>query len=82
MTRQFPVEVFLGQIVYLHFEAAGQPVESEVTYLDYETGRVHVQPVGYPQKFAAHPRAVSSLNGQYLHFADNAFFFASQPMWN
>jgi hypothetical protein len=82
MTRQFPTEIFIGQIVYLHFEAMGRPVEAAVTYLDYATGRVHLQPVGDAQKFAAHPRAVSSLNGHHLHFEDSAFYFSAQPMWN
>jgi hypothetical protein len=79
MTRQFPAEIFVGQQVYLRFEPSGHPITSRVTYLDYESGRVHLQPIGYGRKWAAHPRAVTSLNGEFLHFEQNTFYFSTLP---
>jgi hypothetical protein len=79
MTRQFPAEIFIGQRVYLRFEPSGHPITSQVTYLDYQNGRVHLKPVGYARQWAAHPRAVTSLSGEYLHFDKDTFYFSHQP---
>lgn len=82
MTRQFPAEIYIGQHVFVRFDPTSWPIESEVTYLDFEQGMVHLKPMGYARKLAARPRAVTNLQGLYLHFDDGCFFFSETPCIN
>ncbi|MCU0511865.1 MAG: hypothetical protein MUE40_04765 [Anaerolineae bacterium] len=82
MTRQFPAEIFIGQRVFLRFDPTSSPIISEVTWLDFDNGLVHVQPVGYTRQLAARPRALTDLRGLYLHFENAQFFFSETPAWH
>jgi len=79
MPRQFPDELHIGQKVFVHLHPTAHPVEALVTYIDAIKGLIHVNPIGYKVRWAAHPRAISSLRGLYLHFENEQFFFSSKP---
>lgn len=81
MTRQYPPELHLGQKVYVRPNPTAFPIEALVTYMDTVRGLVHVQLRGYARKYAAHPRAISNLQGQYLHYEDKRFFFSADPFF-
>jgi hypothetical protein len=79
MTRQYPPELYLGQKVLVRPNPTAFPIEALVTYIDTVRGLVHVRLRGYQQKFAAKPHAISTLQGQFLHYQNKRFFFAKDP---
>ncbi|MEM9953452.1 MAG: hypothetical protein AAFV93_08205 [Chloroflexota bacterium] len=76
MARQYPPELHIGQRVLVNFTSGMHPIEALVTNIDAEQGMVHVNPVGHKVRWAAKPRAISNLAGQFLRFEDKRFKFS------
>lgn len=79
MPRHFPSEIFIGQKVFVHVNPTTHAIEALVTYLDRAKGLVHVKPLGSAVKWAARPRAIVNMAGEYLHFENNRFFYDRTP---
>jgi hypothetical protein len=79
MTRQYPPEIYIGQTVDVHVDPSSAPIEALVIFLDFAKGLVYVDPIGYDTRWAAQPRVIT-LNGLYLHFENNDFFFSPMPI--
>ncbi len=77
MTRKFPSEIFIGKTVMFYIEPMSPPLASRVIELDYNEGRVHVQPLGYGGAYTASPRAICDNDGHILDFQDHDFFFGA-----
>ena len=76
MARQYPNELHIGQNVLVYVNPTGHPIEAIVTKIDGDKGLIHVNPVGYKVRWAARPRAITTMNGMFLHFNENQFYFA------
>lgn len=75
MARQYPPELHIGQRVLVNFTAGMHPIEALVTKIDNAQGLVHVNPVGHKVRWAAKPRAICNLAGQFLRFENKQFSF-------
>ena len=80
MTRQYTSNIYIGQKVNITITGGLHPVEALVTKIDYDTGRVHVNPIGYKTRWSAKPECISNREGKFLRFEDNEFKFASRRL--
>ncbi len=79
MTRQYPPELYIGQTVDIHVDPSSAPIEALVIALDFIKGLVYVDPIGYDIRWAALPDVIT-LDGLYLHFENNDFYFSQLPL--
>lgn len=78
MTRHYPPEIFIGQTVAVQVDPSSAPIEALVTFLDFVKGLVYVDPIGYDTHWAAQPQVIT-MQGLYLHFKNNDFYFSPLP---
>ncbi|MGB1287519.1 MAG: hypothetical protein ACPG7F_13350 [Aggregatilineales bacterium] len=79
MTRQYPLELHIGQTIFVRFSPTAHAVRALVTHFDRIKGVVHVNPIGYKRKLQVGVRTISSLTGLYLHHENETFTFRAQP---
>lgn len=75
MARQYDSRLYIGQKVLVNFNSGAHPIEALVTKIDRHKGMVHVNPIGYKVRWAAKPRAISNVAGEYLRYEQNEFTF-------
>ncbi|GAB5493448.1 MAG: hypothetical protein Phog2KO_36630 [Phototrophicaceae bacterium] len=80
MARQYPSELHIGQKVLVNFNAGAHTIEALVTKIDRQEGMVHVNPIGYKVRWAAKPRIIRNIAGQFLNFEDEEFSFRETRM--
>lgn len=81
MSRQFPLELHVGQTVLVRPSPTTHPIEALVTHLDRFKGIIHVKPIGYKVKWRVRVRAISSLTGLHLHHENERFTFKEAPFF-
>jgi len=79
MSRQMLPELHVGQKVLVRPGPQAHAVEALVMAFDEHKGTVTVAPIGYAIKWLARPRAISDMNGLYLHHESDCFRFKRQP---
>jgi hypothetical protein len=55
------------------------PMTAYITHLDAEEGMVHINLAHKKGKWKAYPRAIVSMQGEYLHFDGQHFVFQRSP---
>ncbi|MEL6307724.1 MAG: hypothetical protein AAFV98_09570 [Chloroflexota bacterium] len=78
MARQYPSNIYIGQKVTITITAGLHSIEALVTKIDYDNGRVHVNPIGYKTRWSAKPQCISNREGKILRFENNEFTFANR----
>lgn len=78
-SRDFPLEVHIGQKVLVRPSPTEYAIPALITFIDAQNGVIHVNPIGYKVRWQAKPRAVTTPQGLFLHFANNNFFYSEQP---
>jgi hypothetical protein len=78
MARQFPTELHIGQKVHVRVNPAAHPIEALVTHIDHANGLIHVNPIGYKIRWQARPRAIANMNGEFLRYDNNTFYFGKR----
>lgn len=81
MPRQLLPELHIGQKVMVRPDPTAHAIAALVTAFDEHKGTVTVAPIGYAIKWLARPRAISDMNGLYLHHEQHRFCFKPQPFW-
>lgn len=82
MPRHIPEELHIGQKILVRPNPTHYPLDAIVTNIDVLKGMVHVRFATVEGLFAVFPVAISNMEGAYLHFKNNEFFFSHKPFFS